>query len=188
MKLYVARHGEATWNAEKRILGSAPGDLTAKGLEQAQLLAKNMRPLGLAALVSSDLFRALETARIVQADHENLTLIPKAEWRERNFGNLEGKLRAEVDWDEFWSAPDHESPFGAESLDDFNARIARAVLDLAVTYPDETIAVIAHGGTMNRLNYLTDPERFKVIEYPNAEAIEFNTKNLIRNSKKLLGI
>lgn len=40
MKLYVARHGQTVWNAANRVCGITDVELTEKGIEQGQELAK----------------------------------------------------------------------------------------------------------------------------------------------------
>ena len=39
MKLYVARHGQTAWNAERRICGRTDLELTEEGKKQAVFLA-----------------------------------------------------------------------------------------------------------------------------------------------------
>mmetsp|Transcript_23636 Transcript_23636/g.33014 ORF Transcript_23636/g.33014 Transcript_23636/m.33014 type:complete len:314 (-) Transcript_23636:480-1421(-) len=66
--LYVIRHGETDWNAQKRIQGQTDTELNSNGKRQARLLAKAIEFLPCNAIVSSDLKRAYDTAKIVR-DH-----------------------------------------------------------------------------------------------------------------------
>lgn len=104
MKIYVARHGETTWNIEKRILGHTPGELTKVGKEQASELAEHLSKVGLTKIYSSDLKRAVETSQIVSKSCPKAQLVLTSDLRERNFGELEGKLMSQVDWDGLWAA------------------------------------------------------------------------------------
>ena len=36
MKLFVARHGQTTWNAQNKVCGITDVELTEKGIEQAK--------------------------------------------------------------------------------------------------------------------------------------------------------
>lgn len=63
--LFVFRHGETDWNREGRLQGRTDTSLNATGLAQAEVLAARLRPHRLDAVVSSDLKRALTTARII---------------------------------------------------------------------------------------------------------------------------
>lgn len=68
-EIVLVRHGETAWNAEERLQGQLmPGPcLTERGQRQAQALGERLAREPLAALYSSDLLRARETADIVAA-------------------------------------------------------------------------------------------------------------------------
>lgn len=185
MKLYAARHGETTYNVEKRVLGSTPGELTSNGIEQASELARHVETLGLDRAYSSDLARTVATITNVAILLPNLDIVYTKELRERDFGLLEGQLRADVDWDGFWSLPSDSKEYEAESLDDFTRRIAKFIVDLSCTN-DETVGLFSHIGVMNRLNYLTDPSTFDFIDYPNADVVEFDYEKLLCNGRKFV--
>ena len=57
MKLYVARHGETTWNKEHKICGRTEVPLTEKGWEQAAALAERVSGLGISAIVAPHMRR-----------------------------------------------------------------------------------------------------------------------------------
>lgn len=61
--ILLCRHGQSEWNIRRLIQGQAPdaGGLTPQGRQQAQLLGRRLQSLGVQALYSSDLLRALET-------------------------------------------------------------------------------------------------------------------------------
>ncbi len=66
--------------------------LNAAGLKQAERVAEKLRALTFRAAFSSDLSRAMVTARtILEANQESLELIGNKDLRERSFGVLEGK-------------------------------------------------------------------------------------------------
>ncbi|MDB5185792.1 MAG: fructose-2,6-bisphosphatase [Candidatus Saccharibacteria bacterium] len=185
MKLYAARHGQTTWNIEGRILGSTPGELTEKGINQAGELALHVRSLDPDITYASDLLRVAETAERVQQGSPDLEIVFTDQLRERNFGELEGRLFAsmETKWGKIWDTTcSARSFYGAESLDAFTLRIARFVSGL---HGDMTVLLLCHIGVMNRLNYLTDPDTFEFISYPNASIIEFDYERILHNSQKL---
>lgn len=43
MKLFVARHGQTTWNAQNKVCGITDVELTEKGIEQAKKFKKSCR-------------------------------------------------------------------------------------------------------------------------------------------------
>ena len=63
MRVLLIRHGETDWNASQRYQGHGAMPLNARGRAQAHALAQRLGARGpFAALVSSDLPRAMETA------------------------------------------------------------------------------------------------------------------------------
>ena len=70
-EFWVVRHGESTWNVLGRYQGQADVPLSLEGRLQAAMLAERLTGQPFDAVYSSDLSRALETARIVT---ERLTL------------------------------------------------------------------------------------------------------------------
>ena len=92
--VHLVRHGQSEWNVIGQLQGQTahPG-LTALGREQAQqaatALARLVQPP--AALWSSDLARALQTADII-GEHLGLEVVPDAALREQALGALEGTL------------------------------------------------------------------------------------------------
>ena len=58
-RLYLVRHGLTDWNVEGRWQGHSDVPLNSKGLEQAAQIAQRLASIGLDAIYSSDLSRAL---------------------------------------------------------------------------------------------------------------------------------
>lgn len=185
MKLFIARHGETTWNIEKLMQGHTPGELTDKGKQQAALLAERVYELKPTVVYASDLTRAVDTAKAVQAKSRlPITFVP--ELRERNFGDLEGNPIARLKDNGFWELHPDESRFNAESETAFTKRIAKFVSELAEKHPTDKVLLISHVGVMNRLHYLSDPKNFTFVEYPNAEPVEFDMSKILKNSRALV--
>ena len=68
-RVYLVRHGETQWNAERRIQGQSDSPLTAKGEQQAMQVAPRAKELGITHISSSDVGRTrrclLYTSRCV---------------------------------------------------------------------------------------------------------------------------
>ena len=60
--LVLIRHGETPWNTSGRLQGSIDIELSERGLWQAQRVADRLRQEPIAAVISSDLVRAAQTA------------------------------------------------------------------------------------------------------------------------------
>lgn len=97
-EIYLARHGETTWNEQHRFQGQIDQEsiLTFKGEEQARVLGKRVGHLHFDKIYTSLLKRAKDTAIIV---HEYLPQTPieyLLELNERHFGSLQGKTLHDV--------------------------------------------------------------------------------------------
>jgi broad specificity phosphatase PhoE len=88
-RVYLVRHGETEWNATRKVQGHSDVSLSEKGREQARLLSKRLASEKFDCFYSSDLDRAVETARILAAPH-NLDVNVTSDLRELNFGTWEG--------------------------------------------------------------------------------------------------
>jgi phosphoserine phosphatase len=151
--LYLARHGETDWNREGRWQGHALTPLNETGREQARVLADRLKAVSLAAIYSSDLPRALETAQII-GSKRGLKAIPDPDLRELDVGSFEGFTEAELDghqWD-------------GESQEAHRGRVLAAVLRIAGQHPDCGVLVVTHGGSLRRLQEVVLGEPLAVVE------------------------
>jgi broad specificity phosphatase PhoE len=148
-KLLLVRHGESVWNVEGRIQGQADGPLSAAGALQALALARALRERDLAAVYSSPLLRALQTARAICQPH-GLELIDEPAFQEINLGAWQGRTGVELEADPeagypAWRrSPRMVTPPGGETLDQATARAAEAVRTAATAHPGAMIAVVTH--------------------------------------------
>lgn len=154
--ILLCRHGETPWNRDRRVQGWAPTQLTDRGREQAAALAEYLDDeYDLDRLVSSDLERAAETARVLSRATDAPATFD-ARWRERDFGRLQGLTYEdlfgtypEFTLSEIGYAAAETVPESGESLLDMWTRTGDAFADLrADVAPDETVAVVAHGGPL----------------------------------------
>ena len=145
--VHFIRHGETAWNANGRIQGQADVPLSPKGREQARELAGRLATTQIGSIWSSDLQRALDTARPL-ADRLGLEVHVTQALRERDFGDDEGKRDEEVFSflpQSEWLDPDWTHPNG-ESRRDVWTRVAAFLDALLSDPPAEEIALVTHGG------------------------------------------
>jgi probable phosphoglycerate mutase len=152
----VVRHGETTWNTEKRWQGHLDSPLTPKGLTQAHALAKRLTNHRFSALYSSDLGRAYQTAEIIAAATGHQVALD-ARLRERNLGIFQGLTSDEIkavhaqEYELYHARdPDHVLP-GGESLRQQVERNFRCFEELAPRHIEESIVVVTHGGVLSGL-------------------------------------
>src|SRR4051812_29727980 len=92
---YLARHGETDDNVRLVFQGQGGRGLNDRGRAQAERLASRLRQVAVTAIVSSDLERAVETARIVGGACAVEPSIDPA-LREVDLGSWTGKSHDEV--------------------------------------------------------------------------------------------
>src|SRR3989337_4449333 len=95
MRLILARHGETESNRERLALGREDVPLNEKGRLQAAALARSLEGLSVAAVYSSPLARAYDTARAV-ADPFGLEVQVEDRLIEMDIGEMEGLTPKEL--------------------------------------------------------------------------------------------
>ncbi len=156
-ELVLIRHGETAWNAVRRLQGHLDIGLNDAGRRQAAALARALAAEPLAAIVASDLQRAMHTAEAVASFH-HVPFHTDRELRERGYGVFEGLLYTEIEErypDHFaaWQGRHVDSvmPHGerhAESFRHFYERCIAAIGRWAGQYPGRKLAIVAHGGVL----------------------------------------
>lgn len=154
-RIIAVRHGETTWNVDGRIQGQLDIPLNDKGRWQAERLARALAASERAAAIySSDLLRAWDTARAV-ADSMRLQQTDAPGLRERGFGSYEGKTFPDLEANHpqetaRWRRRDPDwAPPGGESLQAFRKRVLDATDELARRHIGEQIILVAHGGVLD---------------------------------------
>jgi len=153
LELWMVRHGESLANTGKMLSGWSDVPLSERGGEQARALRPLLEGREFDGVWSSDLERALTTARLafgVPTIDERL--------REMNFGELEGKRWDEIeeaDRDAILEFVDYTSP-GGESISSLRAR----VLDFVRSLPDGRHLIFSHGGAIRMLTNTIGHDHF----------------------------
>jgi probable phosphoglycerate mutase len=177
-EIFLIRHGETAWNAERRLQGHIDIPLNAEGTRQAAALARALAGESVDMIFSSDLRRAASTARAVAEVH-GLPVQTDASLRERCFGAFEGLLYDELEarFPEAhaqWRARDPHAryPDGerrAETFAEFAQRAVDAVCRIAETHRGKRIVIVSHGGVLDAVYReahgmaITTPRSFDVL-------------------------
>ncbi|MCC7485009.1 MAG: histidine phosphatase family protein [Burkholderiales bacterium] len=154
--LIVIRHGETEWNRERRMQGTTDTRLSELGREQADALGRRLAGRDFAALYSSDLARARDTALAISG-HTGREVVVDARLKERRFGIFEGLLAAEIrarypeEHARFASPdPDYKVP-GGESASAFTARCLGCLAEIAGRHAGAEVVVVTHGLVLDSL-------------------------------------
>ena len=156
-RILAIRHGETTWNQDKRLQGHLDIPLNERGHWQARRAAEALRGEPIAAVYSSDLARAHQTASAIAAVL-GLGVQAHSGLRERHFGDFQGRTWTELEVDEpeatlAWRSrvPDFAPRGGGETLLQLRERIAATLDEIAARHHGEQIVVVAHGGVLDIL-------------------------------------
>ena len=87
IRIYIARHGETTWNVEGRIQGRSDPELSPKGHAQSLALHDQLKNRPISAIYASTLKRSVSTAQPI-ASHFVLSIQEQSELYEIAFGIL----------------------------------------------------------------------------------------------------
>ena len=91
--VYLFRHGQTTYNRDKRFTGWNNPPLTAKGVVQAKILAKKLKNKKIQVAIHTHLRRSKKTLQEVLKYHPECTVLKKDDRMiERNYGELNGTL------------------------------------------------------------------------------------------------
>jgi glucosyl-3-phosphoglycerate phosphatase len=148
------RHGQTTFNAERRFQGQLDVPLNEVGIEQAAVAARYIAALRPSAIFSSDLSRAAQTAA-TRARLTGLSVKHDPDLRERRGGDWEGLSDTQLRQDygqayaHWTSAPADWAPPGGESGTMVADRAWAGLLRAADSVPGgSTVVVVSHGGAI----------------------------------------
>jgi probable phosphoglycerate mutase len=177
--IWLARHGETEDNVARRVQGWCDPPLNPRGIEQAHALAQKLSDTPIAAVYSSQLARARQTATVV-CEHLGVSLTVDERLAESRRGEWEGRFawELELEYPDLWAAwkqPDSDFRFpGGESLAEHADRVREALADIR-RGPLPALAV-CHGGTIRCALLSEQPEgvsAFHSVEVPNATLVRF---------------
>lgn len=148
------RHGQTDYNAQRRLQGQVDIPLNTTGVDQAAAAAPVLAQVRPAAIISSDLLRARDTAMELGA-LTGVRVGTDERLRERNFGAWEGLNHEEMraGWPEAfasWRDGGHPQDIGAESRSALGQRVAQAATDASGAYgAGEVVVLVSHGAAIS---------------------------------------
>lgn len=148
-KIIVVRYGQTKWNVGQVFRGTADVPLNETGKKQAESLAQALSSYKIAAIYSSPLSRARETAEAV-AKKQGLKFKISDLLLDINYGKWQGLPHEEVakKWPKIyklWHEAPHQVKFPkGESLDDVRKRVEKFLERAVLEHQRETIAAVSH--------------------------------------------
>lgn len=163
-RLFLIRHGSTDWNVKQRYCGFVDIALNNKGIAQARRLKKRLQDETVHKVYASDRKRAIQTAAIV---FKGCPIEKVADLREMHFGIFEGLTYKQImkkfpDTYKKWIS----NPFKiviprGENLDILKKRVVKAFRRIILRHPNQTIAVVCHGGAISAfINHVLNSRDF----------------------------
>jgi probable phosphoglycerate mutase len=154
LEIVLVRHGETEWNKLRRIQGQLDVPLNEAGLGQARAVARRLGGAAIAAVYTSDLVRASQTAAPIAAA---CGLVAQADrrLRERHFGRLQGSYyealqRAQPEYHRRMMSRELDFDLdGGETIPVLHARVCEVLGEIAARHREGTIVVVTHGGVLD---------------------------------------
>ncbi len=152
-RLLLVRHAETDTAMRGRCYGRLDVGLSPEGRRQARELGAALHAVPLAAVYSSPLVRALDTAAAIAAPH-GLEPVAENGLREIDFGELEGLPYEEIEAERpglfrrWMETPESVQFPGGEALADLRARVRPTVTEIRGRHQGEIVVLVAHGGVI----------------------------------------
>lgn len=169
--IYFVRHGETSYNVERRIQGQLDIPLNDNGISQAMIIAEKLKNIHIDRIYSSPLRRTKETANVINKYH-NLDIIFDDRLKEFYGGHFQGRVYPEMTDEEKTSILYEPEKWHGETNESFR--------DRAVEFYNEikdiqgNIVVVSHGGVWRHIHrYKNNMDIMETVPTPaNCEILE----------------
>jgi broad specificity phosphatase PhoE len=139
-EVYLVRHGETEWSLSGQHTGTTDLPLTEKGREVAREVGEKLKGATFAAVWSSPMSRALDTARLAGFEHDVRIDDNLKEW---DYGEYEGLTTPQIrETDPHWYLFRDGAP-GGETPAQIGARADKVVDEVRAV--DGDVLLFAHG-------------------------------------------
>lgn len=149
--IILVRHGETDWNNKKIFRGRVDIPLNKRGLEQAELTGKALRPISFSAIYTSPSRRTRQTAEcIARHQRKYLAVTDAISLIDPDFGLWHGLSVDEVaqrfprEYDLWLNHPQKIIFPEGESLENVRIRAWNFIRELLLLHEHETIGLVSH--------------------------------------------
>ncbi len=159
LRIYLFRHGQTTYNRDKKFTGLNDSKLTKNGKQNAKGIAKQLKNKNFEIAIHTSLSRSKDTLKPTLKFHpECKTILEDDRMIERNYGKLSGKTHSNTikqyglkqfnKWHRGYSIK-HRPPEG-ESFADVEKRVGSFIKDLKkfMRKNKVNVAISAHGNSI----------------------------------------
>lgn len=149
-EIWLIRHGQTDWNVLGKFQGQTDVPLNETGLQQAHELAEKLTVEPFAAIYSSDLSRAYQTAQALAAKmllpvqrDTRLREICQGEWEGMDLHQVITKYNVDI------RIPNQDPVVsrapGGESVAEVAARMVEVAREIANKHPRSKVLLVTHG-------------------------------------------
>tara|TARA_B100001996_G_scaffold379414_1_gene365131 strand:+ start:675 stop:1283 length:609 start_codon:yes stop_codon:yes gene_type:complete len=151
MEIYLARHGQTSFNRDNKMQGIGPIPLTKEGIDYIHSIACKSKDAKIDTIYVSELLRAQQTAAVYK-EYFDVPVIGDSRLNEIDVGDFEGRyfddLRNEHgEVFDLWSAGDFynvDIPNGEQFVDIEN-RLRDFITDIhKQSFEDQSILIVSH--------------------------------------------
>ncbi|MFH1829801.1 MAG: histidine phosphatase family protein [Pseudomonadota bacterium] len=150
LELLFIRHGRTEYNVNRKVMGRKPIPLDDVGRAQSKELAVRLSGEKIDAIISSPVFRAIQTAEVIAAFHEDLKVeqdeglieIDYGQWEDLTFDDLVAKHESE--WRTYREDPKRTSFPGGESMKEAGRRVGEFMDKILKRFDTGRVALISH--------------------------------------------
>lgn len=155
-KIFIFRHGQTFDNKDHTFSGFRSTDLTPEGIEEAKEIAEKLKKENVTKAYQSDLIRSQHTLQLVlNGYHEGVQIVTDPRIKERDYGNLTGQNKDEVEKKEpenykLWHRSYDVPPPGGESIEMVEERVLSFLNDVLPTLKKDDVVFICASGNSIR--------------------------------------
>lgn len=192
MKLILLRHGETNYNV-KGICNSQPNPkvrLTVSGRAQAAKAAEILKKEKIEVIITSELFRTQQTARIINKFHK-VPMKRDGRLNDRNTGFENQSVKFFYEWRAAQKNPWSATPKNGESYQALKKRLSAFLKDLQKE-DYKVVLVVAHlpvlAAFYGLINDVSDDitGNWTEKQVPNCKIMKFNISSNFSDKKKIL--
>lgn len=167
MKIIIVRHGETEENAADIIQGQSHGTLSKKGIKQAKKVGERLKDEKINVIYTSDLKRAVDTAKEIHKHHKEIPLIKRKEIREMDYGKLQDKQKDEINY--YYHKENDPNYFKKNNVESFESvynRVNTFLQEIIKKHKDENVLIVSHAITIKAIMLVLNNNNDEIEEIP----------------------
>jgi len=153
-KIYLFRHTESQDNVDNLFSGRRDPDLTEKGIDEAREIKHKLKKIEITKAYCAPNLRTKKTLEIVLEGHINLEVIADPRLLERDYGDLTGKNKSQIEklypkeypqWHRGFDTP----PPNGESIKDVQKRVMEFLNEMIINlYQNDVVVICASANSL----------------------------------------